>query len=89
MGTRFFEDELAQVRERFNRTFGKQTVCNIRTRYLVILSIAAMGILCDKIKRAENIFLVKDEINRFWRTRNKLAALFNQAEKLWIRKEQT
>ena len=82
-----FNQELAQIRMRFNYTFGQQTVCNIGTRYRVILCIAFMGVLCDKINRAENTCLVKDEIDKFNRTKDKLTALFNQAETLWRRKE--
>ena len=83
MRTSFFKKELALVHERFNHTFGRQTVCNVRTRYRVILCIVGLGILCDKITRADNKDLVRNEIKRFCRTRNKLMTLFAQAEKLW------
>jgi hypothetical protein len=83
MGKSFFEKELDFIRERFNQTFGRQTVCNLQTRYRVILSIVGLGILCDKINRADSPDLVRDEIKRFCNTRNKLMTLFTQTEQIW------
>ncbi len=39
MKVNFFEKELIKVRERFNQTFGKQTVCDLQTRAQVIIAI--------------------------------------------------
>ncbi len=89
MRRRYFENQLALVRERFNQTFGRQTVVNVRTRYRVILSITALGVLCDKITRAKNPETVRAEIKRFCQTRSKLIALFNRTEKVWNEKETT
>ena len=79
----FFEKELDFIKERFNQTFGRQTVCNVQTRYRVILSIVGLGILCDKINRADSPDLVRDEIKRFCKTRKKLMTLFTQTEQIW------
>ena len=79
----FFEKELTTVRERFNQTFGKQTVCNLETRCRVIISIIHMGLLSDKINKAGDKSMVKDDIRMFIRIKNTLTTIFNNAEKLW------
>ena len=79
----FFEKELTTVRERFNQTFGKQTVCNLETRCRVIISIIHMGLLSDKINKAGDKSMVKDDIRMFIRVRDTLMAIFNNAEKHW------
>ena len=79
----FFEKELTTVRERFNQTFGKQTVCNLETRCRVIISIIHMGLLSDKIMKAVEKSMVRDDIRMFIRIRNTLMNIFNNAEKYW------
>ena len=79
----FFEKELITVRERFNQTFGKQTVCNLETRYRVIISIIHMGLLSDKINKVRDKSMVRDDIRLFIRIRNVLMTIFNNAEKYW------
>jgi hypothetical protein len=79
----FFEKELITVRERFNQTFGKQTVCNLETRYQIIISIIHMGLLGDKINNAGDKSMVRDDIRIFIRIRNALMTIFNNAEKYW------
>ena len=77
----FFEKELATVWERFNQTFGKQIVCNLKTRCRVIISIIQMGMLADKIKKAGNKAMVRDDIRMFVRIKNTLMTIFSNAEK--------
>ena len=79
----FFEKELNTVRERFNETFGKQTVCDLEARCRVIISIIHMGILSDKINKAGDKSMVRDDIRMFIRIRNTLFTIFNNAEKYW------
>ncbi len=79
----FFERELNTVQERFNQTFGKQTVCNLEARCRVIISIIHMGILGDKINKAGDKSMVRDDIRMFIRIRNTLFTIFNNAEKYW------
>jgi hypothetical protein len=79
----FFEKELNTVRERFNLTFGNQTVCNLKTRCRVIISIIHMGMLGDKIMKAGNKSMVRDDIQMFNRVRDTLMTIFTNAEKLW------
>ena len=79
----FFEKELIIVRERFNQTFGKQTVCNLETRCRVIISIIHMGMLGDKINKVGDKAMVRDDIRMFIRIRNTLFTIFNNAEKYW------
>jgi hypothetical protein len=79
----FFEKELIAVRQRYNQTFGKQTVCNIKTRYHVILRIIRMEWLHRKIKNDACTKDAKGEIQMFVKTKNALNTIFNEAEKCW------
>ena len=79
----FFDKELTTVWERFNQTFGKQIVCNLKTRYRVIISIIQMGMLADKINKAGNKVMVRDDIRMFVRVKNTLMTIFSNAEKYW------
>jgi hypothetical protein len=78
----FFEKELNTVRERFNQTYGKQIVCNLEARCRVIISIIHMGILGDKINKAGDKSMVRDDIQMFIRVRDTLMNIFTNAEKL-------
>ena len=79
----FFEKELITVRERFNQTFGNQTVCNLETRCRVIISIIHMGVLSEKINKAGDKSMVRDDIRMFIRIKNTLTTIFNNVEKFW------
>jgi hypothetical protein len=79
----FFEKELSKIQERFTQTFGKQTVCNLEARCRVIISIIHMGLLSDKIMKAKDKSMVRDDIRMFIRIRNTLMTIFTNAEKLW------
>ncbi|PQP35738.1 hypothetical protein C6A37_00800 [Desulfobacteraceae bacterium SEEP-SAG9] len=83
MKVNFFEKELIKVRERFNQTFGKQFVCDLQTRTQVIIAIIHMGMLNNKIMKAKNKEMVRDDIRMFIRIKNTLTTIFNNAEKLW------
>ena len=83
MEVNFFEKELTIVRERFNQTFGKQFVCDLQTRAHVIISIIHMGLLGNKIMKAKDKELVRDDIRMFIKIRNALATMFSNAEKYW------
>ena len=82
----FFEKELNTVRERFNQTFGKQTVCSLEARCRVIISIIHMGMIGDKIRKARDKAIVRDDIRMFIKIRNTLFTIFNNAEKYWHEK---
>jgi hypothetical protein len=79
----FFEKEFTMVCERFNQTFGKQTVCNLKTRYRVIIAIIHMGMLNKKIGKTRDKYEVRDDIRMFIRVRNTLMTIFTNAEKVW------
>ena len=83
MKVNFFEKELTRVRERFNQTFGKQTVCDLQTRAQVIIAIIHMGMLNNKIMKAKDKSMVRDDIRMFIRIKNALSIIFNNAEKFW------
>ena len=76
----FFETELGKVRERFNQTFGRMTVCNIKTWQSVILAIVSIGLLQKKISSAHSKDEVRQDIQRFVKTRNVLNNIFNSIE---------
>jgi len=83
MKVNYFEKELIKVRERFNQTFGKQIVSDLRTRAQVIIAIIHMGLLSDKIMKAKDKEMVRDDIRMFIRKRNTLTTIFNNVEKYW------
>ena len=79
----FFEKEFATVCERYNQTFGKQSVCNLRTRYQVIFAIIHMGTLKKKIGKTGDKSMVRDDIRMFIRVKNTLMTIFSNAEQFW------
>ena len=81
MAVNFFEREVRKARQRFNETFGRQTVCSLDVRYSAILSICWLGILGNKIKEAEGKEKARDSINEFIRIRDVLNNFFNLIEK--------
>ena len=81
MAVDFFEKEVRKVRQRFNETFGRQTVCNLDARYSAILSICRLGILTRKISSAKNKENVRDSTSEFIRIRDVLNNFFNLMEK--------
>ena len=83
MKVNFFEKELTRVRERFNQTFGKRTVCNLQTRAQVIIAIIHMGMLNNKIMKAKDKSTVRDDIRIFIKIKNTLTTIFNNVEKFW------
>ena len=76
----FFKSELGKVWERFNETFGRVTVCNIRKRQSVMLAIVSMGLLQNKISGAQSKDEVRTDIQRFVKTRNVLNNIFSSIE---------
>ena len=83
MKINFFEKELVAVRQRFNQTFGNQIVCNLETRYRVILAVIHMGMLAKKICKTRDKSAVRDDIRTFIRIKKTLMTIFSDAEKIW------
>jgi hypothetical protein len=79
----FFEKELAAVRERYNQTFGNQVVCNIETRYRVIIAIVHMGVLAKKIEKTKDKAQAREDIRLFIKIKNTLMTIFSTAEKIY------
>ena len=75
----FFDREVRSAQDRFNETFGKLKICNIRTRQIVILSIVHLGTLARKINTNDKA-QVRDKIRTFMETKNRLQGYFNAAE---------
>lgn len=82
----FFDREVRSAQDRFNETFGKLKVCNIRTRQLVILSIIRLGTLARKIN-ANDKAQVQDKIRTFMETKNRLQGYFDAAEEALVNPE--
>lgn len=80
MNNQLFEEDLSRFRKRFNQTFGRQDVGNIKTRGKAILSILAIGVLYRKIGMAANIDDVKDELRLSAWHRQKLSNIFDSFE---------
>ena len=81
MAVDFFEKEVSKAQERFNETFGKLTVCDIRTRQRAILKIVRMSLIRNKIIQEKVKEKIVQERSKFVLTRNWLHSLFNQVEK--------
>ena len=81
MAINFFEKEVEKTQKRFNQTFGKQIVCNLEARQAAILSICRIGMLANKIKKAEHKETVRADNQEFISIRNVLNNFFNLIEK--------
>ena len=79
----FFEKEFVTVCDRFNQTFGKQSVCNRKTRDRVIFAIIHMGMLNKKIGQTRDKYKVRKDIQKFRRIKNTLMTIFSNAENVW------
>lgn len=76
----FFDREVRSAQDRFNETFGRLVVCNIRTRQLVILSIVRMGLLARKINTEYQDQERRDKIRTFMQIKTRLQDYFNATE---------
>lgn len=76
-----FEQELKKIQERFNRTFGLQSTCDIATRSLVIMSIASMGVIIKRIKRNRNHAETMNQIMLLKRMGDVINRTFDQVDK--------
>lgn len=77
----FFQSEVKKAQKRFNETFGRELVCDIKLRQSVILAICFMGNAGKKIKAAKNKDQVRTQIKKFMKTKKILHNLFDQFEK--------
>jgi len=77
----FFDKEVAKAQQRFNQTFGRLTVCDLKLRQAVILTVCLLGRAGDKIKIAKNKDDVRGEIKKFIRIRTSLNKVFYKIEK--------
>ena len=80
MAVDFFEKEVTKAQDRFNQTFGKLTVCDIRTRQQAILKIIKMSLIRNRIIQEHVKEKIIQERSNFVITRNWLHELFNQVE---------
>lgn len=76
----FFEKEVMKARKKFNQTFGKMVVCDLESRQSAILAIGFLGRLGTRIMEANNKGEVKEEIQKFMKTKKILSNLFVKIE---------
>lgn len=81
MKTQFFEKELQRVRDRFNKTFGIMTVCNLELRGEAILDIIGLSCLVKEMAGIKSRDHPHKTIARFMRKRNELNRIFDELEK--------
>ena len=81
MPVNFFATELQKIQDRFNQTFGKMVVFNIKTRQQTILAIVGMGLLEKRISSTTNKEKVRPDIKDFMRTHKTLTNLFDDIER--------
>jgi hypothetical protein len=65
MAIDFFDREVTRLQDKFNETFGKRVVCNIRTRNAAMISIVGIGLLARKINKSADKKAVRQEIQEF------------------------
>jgi len=80
MAVDFFEREVLKAQDRFNKTFGGLTVCDICTRQRAILKIIRMSLIRNRIIQEKVKEKIVQERSNFVITRNWLNSLFNQVE---------
>ena len=81
MPVNFFEKEVRRFRERFNRIFGSQIVCNMEARQTAIMSLAWLGLLAEKIISAKEKEKARDVIREFYDIRGSLNRSFDLIER--------
>ena len=80
MAIDFFEREVSSARRRFNETFGELTVCDLKLRQSVIVSICLLGRTGEMVKTSQNENEKKERIRKFMRIRNGLNDIFTEIE---------
>lgn len=81
MKTQFFEKELQRVRDRFNKTFGIMTVCNLELRRKAILDIIGLSRLVKEMAGIKSRDHPHETIEKFMLVRNELNRIFDELEK--------
>lgn len=81
MSINFFDTEVKKAQDRFNQTFGKETVCDLKLRQAVILAICFLSNEARKISNAVHKDEVRTQIKKFMKTKTTLNKLFDQFER--------
>lgn len=81
MAVNFFEKEVRRFRERFNRIFGSQVVCNLEVRQTAIMSLAWLGLLAEKIINSREKEKAREVIKEFYDIRESLNRSFDLIER--------
>jgi hypothetical protein len=80
MAIDFFERETRSAQRRFNETFGKLRVCDLKLRQAAIVSICLLGRIGENIKISKDENEKKERIRKFMRIRNALNDIFTKIE---------
>ena len=74
------EKEVLAIQDRFNRTFGRQIICNLKARQQVLLAIIQMGRLCKQISKSRKIDETEALKLRLLKMRDTLNIIFDKIE---------
>ena len=76
----FFEKEVQSARDRFNQTFGKLELCDLKLRQATILAVCSLGVIARRINNTVNKERQRGKIKQFMKTRKVLINTFNRVE---------
>ena len=80
MAIDFFEKEVERLTFKFNKRFGGQVVCDLRSRYLSVLAICQAGMLARSIRVMTDEKRISDMTREFCHIRNVLNQFFDSME---------
>ena len=80
MAIDFFEKEVERLESRFDKLFGGQVVCDLRSRYATFLTICQAGILARSIRDVTDENRISDMAREFCHIRNALNKFFDSME---------
>ena len=79
MNVSMLEKEVLDARQRFNQTFGRMKVCDLKLRQSAIVGVSLLGLAQRRIQ-TETGTARQTAIRKFQRIRSALNNIFNQIE---------
>lgn len=89
MNADFLERETQKARERFNQTFGRMTVCDLKLRHTAIICVCMLGIITKRVRKAALGEPLKADVRKFMRARQALNKVFTQLERTQLKQHQS
>ena len=77
---KYFDKETQKARERFNQTFGRQAICDVKLRQAAIVSVGLLGCSRKRLQSSPKGSVLRAEVCRFMRIRKALEGVFNLVE---------